>query len=141
MSFAAWQRYAGVQTPPRQLVEQQSLGSVQESASVLQALAPGSGWQVVGVPEQRPVQQSVPTLQVVPVALQALSEQRPPTQESEQQSDGLPQSAPGTAQKAVVVHLPPLHAPEQHSPLIVQFRPGSLQVDTAVSHRCESGLQ
>src|SRR5512138_2856901 len=122
--------------PPLQLVEQQSLGSVQESASVLQVLAPGSGCQLFGVPEQRPVQQSVPVVQLVPVALQALSEQRPPTQESEQQSDGLEQSAPGTAQKDVVVHLPALQAPEQHSPLIVQLMPGSLQNDAAVSHTC-----
>jgi hypothetical protein len=130
--------------PPWQLVEQQSPGSVQASPSVLHALAPGSGWQVVlGVPEQRPVQHSVAAPQAAPVDLHSVSEQTPTVQVPEQQSLGLTQEAPGTPQKMsdVQVWVVWLHAVEQQSPLIAQVVPPSWHVETGTSQRSVLGLQ
>jgi hypothetical protein len=127
---------------PWQLVEQQSPASAQVSPSVLQALAPGSGWQVV---EQRPVQQSVPAPQVVPVVLQGVLAQRPPAQESEQHSPGSAQAAPGVLQNAVVVQVcvVELQAVEQQPalPVRVQSVPVAWQVETGVSQSLVDGLQ
>jgi hypothetical protein len=134
--------------PPWQLVEQQSAPSVQASPSVLQAVVPegaARGWQVVA---QRPVQHSAEEVHAVAVGLQAVSVQRPASQEREQHSPGLPQAAPGALQKAVVVQVPALvarvgllHALEQQSPLTVQVAAGALQVETGVAHCCLMGSQ
>jgi hypothetical protein len=137
--------------PPWQFVEQQSTPVAQTSPSVLHALVPvgvGSAWHAAGVPEQRPVQHSVPAPQVVPVDLQVAFAQRPPTQDCEQHSPGSAHAAPGVLQNAVVVHVPAfaarvglLQAVEQHSPFAVQTAPLAAQVETGVAHACVTGLQ
>jgi len=126
--------------PPWQLVEQQSAASVHASPSVLQALAPGSGWQVV---LQRPVQHSVPAPQAVPVLLQAVLPQTPPVQESVQHSPGSAQAAPATLQKAVEVQVlvVVLHAVEQHSVPEAQLLPAASQVETGAAQAWVDGLQ
>jgi hypothetical protein len=119
-----------VQIPPLQLVEQQSLPVAHESPSVLQALVPlgvGRAWQVVA---QLPVQHSPGDAQAVPVLLQVAFAQRPLTQESEQHSLESAHAPPGTLQKAVVVHAPLLHAPEQHPAFEAQASPEPRQVET-----------
>ena len=129
--------------PPWQLVEQQSPASVQASPSVLQALAPGSGWQVPAV--QRPVQQSVGAAQGVVVVVHVVLAQRPLTQESEQHSPGSAQAAPGVLQKAVEVQVcvVELQAVEQQPafPVSVQSVPAAWQVETGAAHRFVEGLQ
>lgn len=136
-----------MQRPPLQLVEQQSELREQESPSVLQALVPegaGIAWQVV---EQSPVQHWAAVVQALVVEVQAVSEQRPPTQLTEQHSLELTQAAPGVLQKVVLVQVPPfvvavglLQEPEQHSPFPVQT-PVFLQAETGVAQSFVVGLQ
>ena len=127
---------------PWQLVEQQSPASAQVSPSVLQALAPGSGWQVV---EQRPVQQSVAAAQAVVVGRHTVLAQRPLTQERLQHSPGSAQAAPGVLQKAVEVQVRVvvLQAVEQQPalPVRVQSAPATWQVETGAAQRLVDGLQ
>ncbi len=129
--------------PPWQLVEQQSPASAQVSPSVLQALEPGSGWQVPVV--QIPVQQSAPAVQDVLVVWHTVLPQRPPTQESEQHSPGSAQAAPGVLQKAVEVQVlvVALQAVEQQPalPVSVQSVPAAWQVETGAAHSFVEGLQ
>jgi len=129
-----------VHFPPWQLVEQQSAATAQASPSVLQALAPGSAWQVV---LQRPVQHSVPAPQLVPVLLHSVLPQIPPVQEREQQSPGLTQAVPAILQKAVVVQLlvDVLQAVGQHSAPEAQALPEGSQVETGAAQRWVDGLQ
>ncbi len=134
--------------PPWQFVEQQSAPTAQASPSVVHALVPVgvvSGWHV---PEQLPVQHSVPAAQLVPVDLQVVFAQRPPTHDCEQHSPGSAHAAPGVLQKAVVVHVPAFVPPvglsqavEQQSPFAVQAAPLATHVETGVAHACVSGLQ
>lgn len=127
---------------PWQLVEQQSPASAQVSPSVLQALAPGSGWQVV---EQRPVQQSVAAAQAVVVGWHTVLAQRPLTQERLQHSPGSAQAAPGVLQKAVEVQVcvVVLQAVEQQPalPVRVQSAPVAWQAETGAAQRLVDGLQ
>ncbi len=137
--------------PPWQFVEQQSAPTAHASPSVLHALVPvgvGSGWHAAGAPEQSPVQHSVPAAQLVPVDLQVVFAQRPPTHDCEQHSPESAHAAPGVLQNAVVVHVPVfvpcvglLQAVEQQSPFVVQAAPLAAHVETGVAHACVNGLQ
>lgn len=86
-------------------------------------------------------------VQPVPVVVQAASEQRPPTQLTEQHSLELTHAAPGVLQKLVLVQVPPLvvfvgllQEPEQQSPLFVQT-PVFLHAETGVAQSFVVGLQ
>ena len=137
--------------PPWQFVEQHSAPAAHASPSVLQAFVPvgvGSAWHVAGVPEQRPVQHSVADAQPVPLDLQVVFAQSPPTHDCAQHSPGSAHAAPGVLQNAVVVHVPAfvpcvglLQAVEQQSPFAVQAAPLAAQVDAGVAHAWVTGLQ
>ncbi len=134
--------------PPWQFVEQQAAPLEHASPSVRHEVVPvgaGSAWQI---PEQRPVQHSIPDAQLVPVDLHVVFAQSPPTQDCEQHSPESAHAAPGVLQKDVVVHAPAfappvglLQAVEQQSPFAVQVAPLDPQVETGVAHTCVTGLQ
>lgn len=97
MSPVALQEYARTHTPPWQLEEQQSRPAVQALPRVKQTPLPAMGWQARPpsmLAAQVNVQQSAFTPQAALRVLQALFEQVPPRQLSEQQSVGLVQAVP-----------------------------------------------
>jgi hypothetical protein len=113
------------------LVEQQSMSSVQASASVLHA-TPGRVAQVPDgqSPEQHSVETPVVVVQAVPSALHIVSLQTPATQEPEAQSAPSVQAAPGSFQNASVVQRPASQVLEQQAELATQVAPGSAQAET-----------
>ena len=100
-------------------MEQQLLLAVQGSPSVVQVPEPGTGWQARGVPLQIVEQQSVPAVQLVPSALQAVVMHAPAEQLPEQQSR-LEVQVPLVLQKGLW-HLPLVQVPEQHCALPEQL--------------------
>jgi hypothetical protein len=87
---------AGLQAPPWQLVEQQSVARAQASPSVLQVCPvepAGSASQSPPAP-QMPEQQAASSLHDCATCRQATDEQVPPAQLCEQQSESVEQGSP-----------------------------------------------
>ncbi len=132
MSLLALHEDAETHFPPWQFVEQHSRPPVHASPSILHVEIPGGrltparrGWQVAGVPEHLPEQQSPPAVHEAPseaheVALHVLFVSHFP----EQQSVGLVQDSPAfLPQNSPVVHTPESQLLEQQSPAELHATP------------------